>query len=233
MISPFFDSFHQPDTETIITIATYMVPGGALFVLVVEQIINTFQGKSVFLVHILGALYGGLMFVPLLWVQLLTTAVYGFYRALLYSVIAAFNINVFGVENTGRINGVMYTLTGLPSFIIAPALRYAQVYCGDDWNMLLMWQFVAMVPSLAMAILLYFTSIEPFVSGKNAKQPPVQTSNELKSKSPLLLGATDSNFGVVPGSPSLGRGLGSTPRSVPRNSNLHTMQALEGFQELE
>ena len=35
MISPFFDSFHQPDTETIITIATYMVPGGALFVLVV------------------------------------------------------------------------------------------------------------------------------------------------------------------------------------------------------
>ena len=35
MITPFYESLDQPDTDTYITVSSYMVPAGALFVVVV------------------------------------------------------------------------------------------------------------------------------------------------------------------------------------------------------
>ena len=169
ILTPFFESIGgvSDSTDNMVQVATFMVPAGALFTPLVEIIISKARGSGgALLVHVLGACYGSLMFVQSpLWVQLITTALYGFYRALLFSVIAAFNVEVFGLASTGRINGVMYSVTGFLSLIITPALDYVQDSCDGDFKWLLVYQFLAMIPSLALTIVLYFYSKEPFVGG--------------------------------------------------------------------
>ena len=79
--------------EQYITTATLLVPCGCLWVVVVEKVVHSCKGSgAAFVVHVLACLYGALMFVPALWVQLIAAMIYGFYRALLFSVIAVFNI---------------------------------------------------------------------------------------------------------------------------------------------
>jgi len=201
ILSPLFNSLHQPDTDAYIQIASFLVPAGAFFTPLVEYTINRLGGaKSAVVVHILGAVYGSLMFASLLWVQLIATGIFGFYRALLYSVAASYNIGIFGFGSLGRINGVMYSLTGLWSFIIAPALKYAQQTCGDDFDPLLGWQWLAMLPSFIYVVVLYVRSREPFIGGPRAVEPSgdmCPPSEDLlrvssSAKSPYLVGQSAS-----------------------------------------
>eukprot|EP01052_Picozoa_sp_SAG31_P044501 SAG31_NODE_7785_length_1596_cov_3.307281_2_plen_334_part_00 len=163
ILTPFFESIGKSNgvsgatVQQYVMIATLIVPCGCLWVVVVEKLIKAYKGcGGAFVVHVLACAYGGLMFVPILWVQVLGALIYGFYRALLFSVIAVFNIGgipvpsqlpirdlhaplhplnvcvlaeVFGLENVGPINGVMYSLTTIFSFVIDPVRYLFQCVC--------------------------------------------------------------------------------------------------------
>merc|ERR1712232_1037017 len=62
----------------------------------------------------------------------------------------------------------MYTLTGMLSLVISPALSWAENGCGNDFNPLNAVQLGSLAISLLVAIVLYFKSQEPFVGGPNA-----------------------------------------------------------------
>ena len=98
ILTPFFESIGGatgPSTESYITIATLIIPAGCLWVPVVEQIVDRGKGAGgAFVVHVLATVYGALMFIPSLQVQLVGSVIFGFYRALLFSIIAVFNIEV-------------------------------------------------------------------------------------------------------------------------------------------
>jgi len=169
MLSPFFDSLSTIDTTTYITIATFMVPAGCLFTPVVDMTISKLGGAGALgMVHLVGAIYSGLNLVPVLWVQLVATGLYGYYRALLFSAVSAFNVNVFGFKSLGRINGVMYTSTGLFSLLIGPSISWAQEQCDNDFTALNLIQLGFLAFSMAFVVALYYNSVEPWVKGKNA-----------------------------------------------------------------
>lgn len=166
MIAPFFESISSSNVNTFITIATFIVPAGCFFTPVVECVIESLGGAGAFLVvHIVAVAYTGLNFIPLLWVQLLATILFGFYRALLFSATSAFNLQVFGVSNLGRINGVMYSTTGMISFLISPMITWA---ASSGYDILNGVQLAALVFSLAGVVALYYYSVEPFVRGPKA-----------------------------------------------------------------
>ena len=102
----------------------------------------------------------------------------------------------------------MYSTTGLWSFITAPALKYAQVTCSGSFDPLLGWQMLALVPSLAWTVFVYYYSKEPFVGGVNAAlaqdregQEPATPTTHIWEQSPGMAGrttTTPSLFGQLP-----------------------------------
>ena len=71
LLDPFFESIDDNRDGKYVNLATLMIPAGAVFVLAVEKIITYCGGAgSSIVVHLLGFVYGSLMFVPVLWVKL-------------------------------------------------------------------------------------------------------------------------------------------------------------------
>lgn len=65
---------------------------------------------SAYMVVVIGLAYGGLSIVPILQVQLGTAFMFTFYRAALFSFVAAFNAKIFGPASVGRVTGILYVL---------------------------------------------------------------------------------------------------------------------------
>lgn len=62
---------------------------------------------SAYMVVLIGLGYGGLSLVPNLQVQLGTALLFTFFRAALFSFVAAFNAKVFGPASVGRVTGIL------------------------------------------------------------------------------------------------------------------------------
>ena len=83
---------------------------------------------------IIGVAYGGLSLVPMLEVQLATAFMFTFYRAALFSFVAAFNAKIFGPQSVGRVTGILYTSTAVLITLQYPATAITVHYFGDNYQ---------------------------------------------------------------------------------------------------
>ena len=83
-------------------------------------------------VNVLGVLYGLFMCIPELWSQPVSSFFFAFYRALLFSFVAAFTAVVFGPKAVGWITGILYTTTAFFILLQTPMVNFTMnQVCGD------------------------------------------------------------------------------------------------------
>lgn len=111
------------------TALSAIVPAGFLFVPVIERMLSRLgYALCLDVINLLGAVYGGMALVDVLPLQLGTAAVYTFYRAFLFSQLAAYHAQIFGPATMGTTIGLMWTLAA-----VAQPLQYAGVVMTDTW----------------------------------------------------------------------------------------------------
>jgi len=121
------------DDGSASTIFGFILPLGFLAAPVVGRLLEHF-GVVVNLqvVNGLGVLVSLVSLVPSVNVQLLNAGLYTFYRATLYSTMAAFNAATFGPATMGRVCGVTGFVAGLVNYTMAPILQFVNDHLHGD-----------------------------------------------------------------------------------------------------
>jgi len=83
-------------------------------------ILNTLQ-----VTNAIGIAAFGLGLAPLLPIQILTFVVFTGFRAFLYAIVSAYNLQVFGVGTFGKIQGLMFTVGAAVNLLQAPLIDWA------------------------------------------------------------------------------------------------------------
>ncbi|CAM9280195.1 unnamed protein product, partial [Ectocarpus fasciculatus] len=111
-----------------------MLPFGFLFIPAIDYMLKNY-GFATFnnIVSVLGLAYGVLAVIPVLYLQVLTFALYTAYRACFYSVVATFNACVFGNKNAGRIHGFSFLVAGVVNLAQWPIMLLVFKY--EDGNL--------------------------------------------------------------------------------------------------
>lgn len=111
-----------------------MLPFGFLFIPSIDYMLKNY-GFATFnnIVSVLGLAYGVLAVIPVLYLQVLTFALYTAYRACFYSVVATFNACVFGNKNAGRIHGFSFLVAGVVNLAQWPIMLLVFKY--EDGNL--------------------------------------------------------------------------------------------------
>ena len=79
-----------------------------------------------------GLLYGALVFIPVLQVQLLTFLCFVMFRSFLYATIGIYIAEVFGLATNGRVAGAVYTVAAMACLAQFPATDLTnEVFHGD------------------------------------------------------------------------------------------------------
>jgi len=109
-----------------------IIPLGFIFVPVISFFLDR-KGfaRSAYMVIAIGLAYGGLSMVKNLKVQLATAFFFTFFRAALFSFVAAFNAKIFGPASVGRVTGILYTTTAILITLQYPATA-ATVHVFDN-----------------------------------------------------------------------------------------------------
>merc|ERR1712196_425406 len=102
----------------------------------------------------LGAAYNSLALVNSLDAQIPTFALYTSYRAFLYSVMAAFAADRFGMQTSGRIQGTVFTIAGIFNLIQYGLVALVQGPLEGDPFYLNVGQLVALVPLVVLVEML-------------------------------------------------------------------------------
>ncbi len=122
----YLTALHDPEHNNLYSnISAVIVPCGFLFVTVVGWVMDKY-GFAItgHCVNVLGLLYGTFMTIPVLWAQPISSFFFAFYRALLFSFVAAFTAVVFGPKAVGRITGILYTTCAFFILLITPMVNF-------------------------------------------------------------------------------------------------------------
>lgn len=116
------------------TFLASIIPLGFIFVPLISYFLDR-KGfaYSAYGVVLIGVVYGALSIVPMLEVQLATAFMFTFYRAALFSFVAAFNAKIFGAASVGRVTGILYTSTAVLIVLQYPATAVTVHYFDDNY----------------------------------------------------------------------------------------------------
>lgn len=129
------------DTGTYAAIFGWALPAGIIFVPLIEYTVQHLGlHGTLHVTNLLGIAYGVLAMVPSLNVQLVTFAVFTCFRAFLYAVMSAYNMQTFGFETLGRMTGCVFTTSALINLLQYPLqTMIAKVFNGDTrWASLIL-----------------------------------------------------------------------------------------------
>jgi len=105
---------------------SYVLPSGILFFPLIEQtLVRVGITRSLHITNILGVVFGILVLIPSLKLQVFTFFVFTGFNAFLNSTVNTFIAVYFGVETTGRIVGCSYTACAFVSLLQYPAAMYS------------------------------------------------------------------------------------------------------------
>jgi len=159
------------DHGDAISIATgWIVPAGVLFVPIIDwALASGGYGFSAYSVVGIGIAYGALSCVHQLQLQSATAVLFTLYRAFLFSVVAAFNADVFGPMTVGRISGILYTTTA--AFIgLQPLLtRVAQGPLDGDYMPVN--AGLTVLAACLLPIVWWISSVSPTIMTRKTGEP--------------------------------------------------------------
>jgi len=116
-----------------IDIFGYALPAGLFFIPLIDIVVNMLGlVGAIHATNILGIMYGGLVLVQCLPVQIVTFVAFTGYRAFLYSVMSTFNANVFGLQTLGRITGFVFTSSAVFQLLQYPIVNSIPTYFHND-----------------------------------------------------------------------------------------------------
>jgi len=129
-----------------------VIPFGFLSVPAIEFCVH--RGGIMFTVYlttVIGWIYVGLQFIPDLFTQLVTVIVFA---AFLYSIITAYNAEIFGPRSMGRVMGLSFLFSGLANFVQAPLISWTlDAQKGDfRWTLLIILLVSVPLPLLFVAV---------------------------------------------------------------------------------
>lgn len=135
------------------TVTGFVIPFGFLAVPLIEMSIHRLGTlATIQLTTVLGMLYNALQFVVDIHVQLGTVCVFAAWRAFLYSVISAFNGEIFGVKTMGRIMGLCFFFSGITNTLTGPLVNAA--VAANSFESLLLEQLLICIPMLIVFLAL-------------------------------------------------------------------------------
>eukprot|EP00747_Dinoflagellata_sp_TGD_P033899 gnl/TRDRNA2_/TRDRNA2_136903_c0_seq1.p1 gnl/TRDRNA2_/TRDRNA2_136903_c0~~gnl/TRDRNA2_/TRDRNA2_136903_c0_seq1.p1 ORF type:complete len:435 (-),score=52.71 gnl/TRDRNA2_/TRDRNA2_136903_c0_seq1:229-1533(-) len=161
----------EQETPTLLytTITMWCVPAGIVFVPIVERILS--KGgfvRAIDLVHASGMVYTVLQLIDVLPLQVVTAVIYTFYRALFFSVLAAFNFTIFGPDTFGTVAGLMYTFCSLAQPMQIAAVYFTEKAWNGDYRLLNAVLLCSLVLPWLASIKLRSKSKEPSVVGEGS-----------------------------------------------------------------
>lgn len=135
MVQDFLASLGDAEHGDVISVATgWIVPAGVIFVPLIDAALaRGGYASSAYATVLVGVAYGALSCVHSLYLQAATAVLFTLFRASLFSVVAAFNADVFGPMTVGRISGILYTTTALFILLQRPLTQLAQGPLDDNY----------------------------------------------------------------------------------------------------
>ena len=116
-----------------IDIFGYALPAGLFFIPLIDIVVNMLGlVGALHTTNVLGIVYGGLVLVQCLPVQIVTFVAFTGYRAFLYSVMSTFNANVFGLQTLGRITGFVFSSSAVFQLLQYPIVKTIPTYFHND-----------------------------------------------------------------------------------------------------
>eukprot|EP00035_Acanthoeca_spectabilis_P039819 m.65318 g.65318 ORF g.65318 m.65318 type:complete len:498 (+) comp9752_c0_seq2:643-2136(+) len=92
----------------------WILPASIVFIPLIDGCICYFGlGGTLHITNVFGAIYGGLVLIPSLKVQLGTFAVFVCFRAFLYATMSTYTAEIFGLATLGRITGSLFTASAV------------------------------------------------------------------------------------------------------------------------
>jgi hypothetical protein len=141
--------------DTVGTIIGLVIPFGFLSVPAIELCVH--KGGIMFTIYlttVIGWIYVALQFIPELFSQIFTVIVFAAWRAFLFSIISAYNADIFGPRSMGRVMGLSFLFSGLANFVQAPLISWTlDAQKGDfTWTLLIILLVSVPLPLLFMAV---------------------------------------------------------------------------------
>jgi hypothetical protein len=129
----------------------YAIPMGFCVIPFIGAMVERFGLVGAFqIVNILGIIYNCLNLVPILKVQIVTAFVYTTYRAFLFSIIATFNAQIFGLRTMGRIQGCVFVIAGFANLLCNPLLAFTQRKLHGDFSWPIIVQLGTVIPLVVL-----------------------------------------------------------------------------------
>jgi hypothetical protein len=118
----------------ITTLYSIILPLGGIFIPFIDYII--FSNSFISSLHIctcLGIIYGFLILIPILRLQILTFIIFCFFRALFFSVIGTYSVQIFGPINAGRTYGCTWMCGAILNVMVYPSLIITDKFAGGSY----------------------------------------------------------------------------------------------------
>eukprot|EP00472_Partenskyella_glossopodia_P004462 CAMPEP_0197516792 /NCGR_PEP_ID=MMETSP1318-20131121/1722_1 /TAXON_ID=552666 /ORGANISM="Partenskyella glossopodia, Strain RCC365" /LENGTH=483 /DNA_ID=CAMNT_0043065817 /DNA_START=613 /DNA_END=2062 /DNA_ORIENTATION=+ len=90
-------------------------------------LINTLQ-----LTNALGIVAFGLALVPIIQIQMVTFVVFTAFRAFLYAIVSAYNLQIFGIYTFGKVQGLMFSMGALINLLQEPLIGWSNDVFGNQ-----------------------------------------------------------------------------------------------------
>lgn len=118
----------------ITTLYCIILPLGGLFIPLIDYIIfnNSFV-TSLHICTLFGVIYGVLILIPLLRLQILTFIIFCFFRALFFSIVGTYSVQIFGPINAGRTYGMVWMFGAILNLMVWPSLIIIDEYAGGSY----------------------------------------------------------------------------------------------------
>jgi len=194
---------HLSDTGTYSKMFSIILPCGPIFVPVIERCDHCFGTiTSLQITVLLGALYNGICLVDSLPAQIGAFFFYTAFRAFLYSVMAAFVAEKFGLATLGRIQGIVFTVAGAFNMVqyVLVGLIHGPLKGNPFW--VNTGQLAILLPIFMMVEYLRSSTVVPIVeavAGTSDPQPQPKITPQIPNEERMFLARAASSGG----SPSL------------------------------
>ncbi|EKX40029.1 hypothetical protein GUITHDRAFT_164760 [Guillardia theta CCMP2712] len=134
-------------TTTYSLILTLVVPSGIITIPLVGRIFDTWDYYWIFvLCNFLGMVYGALLLVPVLEVQIVTIVFLCLHRMILFSILLSYTSYTFGFKNFGFILGLLQLIASALSVIVYPIISAVESHLDGNFFWVNLAFLAAMMP---------------------------------------------------------------------------------------